>query len=130
MKPFGMKKELKSSYEEALSKLPEALKSEGFGILTEIDIQETLKKKLGVDFRRYKIFGACNPPLAYRALSTELEVGLLLPCNVILYETDSGKAVLSVVDPMATIASQGSDSLREVARTVQGKLQKVLAHID
>src|SRR5690349_16640223 len=96
---FGIRKVLRASYEDALGRVPEALKSEGFGVLTEIDIQSTLKQKLGVDFRRYKIFGACNPPLAHQALQAELEIGIMLPCNVIVYEGDDRRAVVTAMDP-------------------------------
>jgi len=113
-------------FDEALVKVPEALKAEGFGVLTEIDVQATLKKKLDVDFRRYRILGACNPPFAHRALQHSLEVGMLLPCNVIVYETDDRKTVVSAVDPMQTMAAQGDPALRPLAEQVQQKLQRVV----
>jgi uncharacterized protein (DUF302 family) len=126
---FGMRKELAMSFEEALARIPQALKAEGFGVLTEIDVQDTLRKKLGVEFRRYRIIGACNPPLAHRALSTELEVGLMLPCNVIVYEEPHGRSVVAAVDPLATIAAVGNEELRAVAATVKTKLERALAQI-
>jgi uncharacterized protein (DUF302 family) len=106
METLGIQAEYRGSYDDALAAVTEALKSEGFGVLTEIDVRETLKKKLGVDFRRYKILGACNPPFAHRALQAELDVGLLLPCNVIVYEADDGRIVVRAMDPMQTIAAQ------------------------
>ena len=124
----GMKKELRIGYEEALVKVPEALKGEGFGVLTEIDVRDTLKKKLGVDFRRYKILGACNPPLAHQALSAELEIGLMLPCNVIVYEGDNKKAIVVAIDPMQTVAAH-SASLQPIAREVRQKLANVLERL-
>ena len=126
MGSFGIRRELSCGYEEALARLPEALKGEGFGVLTEIDVKETLKKKLDVDFRRYKILGACNPPLAHRALQTELEIGLFLPCNVIVYENAAGKAVVSAVDPMQAMAAQAGGGVEELAAEVQAKLTRVL----
>jgi uncharacterized protein (DUF302 family) len=110
-----------------LAKLPDALKSEGFGVLTEIDVRDTLREKLGVEFRRYKILGACNPSLAYRALQAELGVGVMLPCNVIVYE-ENDQTVVTAVDPMATIAAQ-SDALRPIAEEVRGKLVRVLERL-
>ncbi len=130
MTAFGLRKVLRATYDQALSSVPEALKSEGFGVLTEIDIQSTLKQKLGVDFRRYKILGACNPPLAHEALSTELEVGLMLPCNVVVYEDDGGHAVVLAIDPTKTMASSGSAKLTELAETVKEKLSRVLAKLE
>jgi len=106
--------------------VPEALAAEGFGVLTEIDVRETLKKKLDVDFRRYRILGACNPPLAYRALQADLEVGLMLPCNVIVYEGDDGRAIVAAVDPMETVAARGNPEIARVAETVRAKLERVL----
>ena len=117
MTTFGIRKPLRSTYEEALVRVPEALKSEGFGVLTEIDVQRTLKQKLGVDFRRYKILGACNPPLAHSALQAELEIGLMLPCNVVVYEGDDRKAVVLAIDPTKTIAGVGNQKLAELDKT-------------
>jgi uncharacterized protein (DUF302 family) len=123
---FGIRKVLDLGFDETLAKVPEALKAEGFGVLTEIDVQATLKKKLDVDFRRYRILGACNPPFAHRALQHSLDVGLLLPCNVIVYETDDRKTVVSAVDPMQTMAAQGDPSMRPLAEQVQEKLRRVI----
>ena len=126
MAAFGIRKTLDLGFDEALARIPEALKAEGFGVLTEIDVQATLKKKLDVDFRRYRILGACNPPFAHRALQHSLDVGMLLPCNVIVYETDDRKTVVSAVDPMQTMAAQGDPALRPLAEQVQQKLQRVI----
>lgn len=123
---FGIRKVLRRSYEETLARVPEALQSEGFGVLTEIDVRETLKKKLGIDFRRYRILGACNPPLAHRALEAELEVGLMLPCNVIVYDAGEGQTVVCAIDPMQTVAARGTPALAEVAASVREKLQRAL----
>lgn len=120
-----LKKQLTTSYDEALAKIPEALKSEGFGVLTEIDVSQTLKNKLGLDFRRYKILGACNPTLAHRALSATLDVGVMLPCNVVVYEGDDGRAAVLTVDPMQTVAAS-DPRLAEIAATVKSKLARVL----
>lgn len=126
MTSHGMKKSLNVSYAEALQRVPEALKTEGFGVLTEIDIQSTLKQKLDVPFRRYKILGACNPPLAHQALQADLEAGLMLPCNVIVYEDDQGKAIVVAIDPVQTIASSGDPTLEKLALEVRQKLSRVL----
>lgn len=112
-----------------MSRIPEALKSEGFGVLTEIDVQDTLKKKLGIDFRRYRILGACNPALAHRALSADLDVGLMLPCNLVVYEGDGARTVVAAVDPTLTPAAQSSPEIMEVAALVRGKLEKILDQI-
>ena len=122
---FTLKKQLSSSYESALEQLPEALKAEGFGVLTEIDVKETLKKKIGADFRRYKILGACNPKLAHEALSLRLDIGAMLPCNVVVYEGEDGRAVVHAIDPSATVAS-ADPNLRPIATTVKEKLRRVL----
>ena len=122
---FAMRKDLTVGYDDALAKLPDALKSEGFGVLTDIDIQKTLKAKINVDFRRYKILGACNPPLAHEALSTMLEVGLMLPCNVVVYENDDGKATVLAIDPTATVAA-AQPELTKMATAVRDKLARVL----
>lgn len=126
MTPIGIRRRLQCSYDEALARVPEALESEGFGVLTEIDVKETLKKKLDVDFRRYKILGACNPPFAHRALQADLEIGMLLPCNVIVYEGDDGRAVVSAVDPVQTMAAQASGEIKKLADEVRTKLTRVL----
>jgi len=123
-----IQKKLSSSYDEALSRLPDALKSEGFGVLTEIDVAKTLKDKLGADFRRYKILGACNPTLAHRALSLTLEVGVMLPCNVVVYESDDGRAVVQTIDPIRTVAAS-DPRLADLAATVRAKLVRVLEQL-
>ena len=123
---YGIQRKLDMGFDAALAALPGALKAQGFGVLTEIDIQSTLKQKLGVDFRRYRILGACNPPFAYQALSAELEVGLMLPCNVIVYEGDDGGAVVTAVDPTATVATTGNPTLIALAEAVRERLTQVL----
>ena len=125
MSDFGMTKVLASDYDEALAQVVAALRAEGFGVLTEIDVRDTLKKKLGVEFRRYKILGACNPSLAHQALSTEPTVGVLLPCNVVVYENDQGKPVVAAVDPMQTVA-RDHEALRGIAGNVRDKLARVV----
>lgn len=112
-------------YEEAVERTKGALKKEGFGVLTEIDVKATLKQKLNADFRKYVILGACNPPLAHRALQAELEIGLLLPCNVIVYEEGDG-AVVSAIDPMAATSMVENPALQEVVATVKAKLRGVV----
>jgi uncharacterized protein (DUF302 family) len=129
MRSFGMHARLAVPFDAALARVTEALKSEGFGVLTEIDVQATLKKKLDVEFRRYKILGACNPPFAHRALETNLDVGLLLPCNVIVYEEDGGAMHVAAIDPLGTIAAQGEPALQAVAREVHDKLERVMAEV-
>lgn len=113
------------SFDEAITKVTDELKKEGFGILTEIDVKETLKKKLDVDFRKYKILGACNPPFAYRALQTEETLGVLLPCNVVVQEKENGVQV-SFVNPMETMQAVRNPALEEIASEVSSKLRKVL----
>jgi len=114
------------SFDETINKIFEELKKEGFGVLTEIDVKETLKKKFDVDFRKYKIFGACNPPLAYKALSKEENIGVLLPCNVIVQEKEDGKVQVSTINPMETMKAVGNKELEEVANEVSAKLKRVL----
>ena len=126
MTSSGMQRTLDRGFDEVLARIPEALKAEGFGVLTEIDVQATLKKKLDVDFRRYRILGACNPPFAHQALQHSLDVGTLMPCNVIVYETDDGKTVVRAVDPLQTFAAQGDPALRPLAEQVQQKLKRAL----
>jgi uncharacterized protein (DUF302 family) len=129
MTPFGLHTRFEGPFEEALAKVTDALKAEGFGVLTEIDLQSTLKKKLDVDFRRYKILGACNPPFALRALQESLDVGLLLPCNVVIYEEDGGATHVAAIDPLETIAALGEPALKAVAREVHAKLERVIARV-
>lgn len=116
-------------YEDAVSKVIEALKEEGFGVLTEINVKETLKKKLGVDFRKYVILGACNPPYAHRTLQVDLDVGLLLPCNVIVYETDDGKVYVSAINPISALEVIKNEDLRKIAQEVSEKLKKVVGKL-
>lgn len=123
----GMQKVVSLPYDAVLARLPDALKAEGFGVLTQIDVRDTLREKLGVEFRRYKILGACNPPLAYRALQAELGVGVMLPCNVVVYE-DGERTVVVAIDPMETVAA-GSAALRPIADEVRGKLARVLEQL-
>lgn len=129
---YGFSKTVNLTYEEAVEKARGALKEEGFGILCEIDIREKLKEKLGVDFRNYVILGACNPPLAYKTLQEELEIGLLLPCNVIVYETDdSRKSVVAAIDAQTMLSVAGPENLtlKAVATEVNEKLQRVVGEL-
>jgi len=120
---------LNTSYEDAVSRVTEALKEEGFGVLTEIDVKATLKKKLGVDFRKYVILGACNPPYAHRTLQVDLDVGLLLPCNVIVYERDDKKAHISAINPVAALEVIKKEELRKIAEEVTEKLKRVVERV-
>ncbi len=123
-----LEKTLTDSYDQVLARLPDALKAEGFGVLTTIDMKDTLKKKLGVDFRRYTILGACNPTLAHQALTTSLEVGTLLPCNVIVYEEGAG-TVVRAVDPLTSVGALADPRFKDVAVLVRGKLERVIASL-
>ena len=124
-KEYGLTTRLELPYEEAVERTKAALQAEGFGMLTEIDIKATLKQKLDAEFRKCVILGACNPPLAHRALEAELKTGLLLPCNVIVYEGDGG-AVVSAIDPLAAMNIAESPALEQVATTVNAKLRRVV----
>ena len=126
---YSYSKIVSHSYEAALSRVAEELKKEGFGVLTEIDVKETLKKKLGVEFRKYRILGACNPPLAHKALTQEMELGLFLPCNVIVFENDAGRTVVSAVNPIVSLSRIGNPALESTAREVGEKLQRVIAAV-
>jgi len=127
--PYNNSKKVNLTYDEAIEKAIEELKKEGFGVLTEIDVKETLKKKLDVDFRKYKILGACNPSLAYKALQLEENIGFMLPCNVIVQETQDGSVQVSAINPLVAMQSVGNPNLSEVAETVSEKLNKVLINI-
>ncbi len=117
------------TFEDAITKVTDELKNEGFGILTEIDVKDTLKKKLDVDFRRYKILGACNPPNAYKALQAEENIGVLLPCNIVVQEKADGKIQVSAVNPMESMQAVGNENLGEVALEVTEKLKLVLERL-
>jgi uncharacterized protein (DUF302 family) len=122
-------KEIDLNFDDAIIRVTEELKKEGFGVLTEIDVKATLKKKLDVDFRNYRILGACNPPFAYQALQAEPHIGLMLPCNVVVQEAENGKTLVSAVDPVASMQAVENNSLGQVAEQVKTKLQKVIASI-
>jgi uncharacterized protein (DUF302 family) len=124
IKDYAYRAELNLPYEEAVEKVTAALKQEGFGVLTEIDVKATLKKKLDVDFRKYVILGACNPPLAHQALQAELEIGLLLPCNIIVYEKDGG-SVVSIVDPISMLGVVANPDIQPVADEARTRLERV-----
>lgn len=126
---YAYRTKLGLPYEQAVKKTTAALKAEGFGVLTEIDVKATLKKKLDADFRKYVILGACNPPLAHRALQAELEIGLLLPCNVIVYEADDGGSVVSIVDPISMLGVVESAALDPVAQEARTRLQRVVENL-
>ncbi len=123
--PYSFSRILSLTYEEAVPKVKEALKSEGFGVLTEIDVKKTMKEKLDKDFRRYIILGACNPPLAHQVLEAEPEVGIFLPCNVLVYE-EGNKTVVSAMDPEAAMVLVKNERVNEVAKQVRRKMEKVL----
>ena len=125
MADYGISVKLAIPYEQAREAAIKALKAEGFGVLTEIDVKTTLKKKLDVDFRKYAILGACNPPLAYHALKTELEIGLLLPCNLIVYE-DEGGSVVSAIAPLVAMGVVNNPGLESMAEEVNTKLKRVI----
>jgi uncharacterized protein (DUF302 family) len=129
MPGFTIKKVTRSSYEDVLARIPELLKAEGFGVLTQIDVKETMKQKIGADFRKYKILGACNPQLAHKVLTADLEVGAMLPCNVVVYEGDDAKAVVLAIDPTQTVAA-ANPAIAPVADEVRERLGRVLAKIE
>lgn len=122
-------KTISLSFDETIQKVTEELKKEGFGVLTEIDVKETLKKKLDVDFRKYKILGACNPPNAYKALQMEENIGVLLPCNVIVQEKENGQIQVSAVNPAVSMQAVNNPMLAEVADDIASRLQRVLSSL-
>jgi len=126
---YHFSKTLNLSFDEAISKVTEELKKEDFGILTEIDVKTTLKKKLDVDFRNYRILGACNPHFAHQALQAEDKIGTMLPCNVILQEKAEGNVEVSAVDPVASMKAIENPKLGEIAQQVQAKLRKVIDNL-
>jgi len=126
---YYFNKTITGSFDNAIQKVTEALKVEGFGILTEIDIKTTLKKKLDVDFYNYKILGACNPPFAYKALLAEDKIGTMLPCNVIVQEKVAGRVEVSAVDPTASMQSIENKDLHDIAIEIRARLQKVIQQL-
>ena len=128
---YGLKVSLQVPFEEAVGRATDALKAQGFGVLTTIDVKQTLKAKLDREFRKYVILGACNPPLADRALHAELEVGLLLPCNVIVYETSPASSVVAAMAPLAALGVVGdNEALAQVARDADRLLRQALASLE
>jgi len=123
---YNINKTLHTNFNAAVTQVKDALKEEGFGILSEIDVDETLKKKLDVDFRKYKILGACNPPNAHKALLTEPNVGTMLPCNVVVQEMESNKIEVVAVNPQASMMAIENDELQEIAGNIKAKLEKVI----
>ena len=126
MAEFGIRKTVKGEWDQVLARLPELLKAEGFGVLTRIDVKQTLKDKIGVDFRRYQILGACNPRFAHQALTAEIGIGAMLPCPVAVWEEDDGRVTVNAVDPMQTIAA-ANPALRSIAEQVRERLSRVLS---
>lgn len=126
---YYFSKILDLSFDEAITRVTDELKKEGFGVLTEIDVKATLKKKLNVDFGNYRILGACNPPFAYKALQAEPQIGLMLPCNVVVQEGENGQIIVSAIDPVASMQVVENKALGEVAGQVKAKLQKVIENV-
>lgn len=126
---YHFSKTVDMSFDEAIENVTGELKKEGFGILTEIDVKATLKEKLDVDFRNYRILGACNPPFAYKALLAEDKIGTMLPCNVVVQEHDDGRVEVSAVDPMASMQAVENPELGQVAGEIQAKLKTVINNI-
>jgi len=126
---YGFWKAVDFEFEEAIEKTKEALKEEGFGVLAELDFKTILKKKLDVDFKPYRVLAACNPPNAYKALQAEEQLGLLLPCNVIVYINDNNETIVAAIDPVANMTAVNNDTVREVAETIQSKLKNVITNL-
>jgi uncharacterized protein (DUF302 family) len=126
---YYFNKILRINFEDAIDRVTAELKKEGFGVLTEIDVKETLKEKLDVEFRKYKILGACNPPFAYKALKSEDKIGLMLPCNVIVQEVSPGKIEVAAIDPIASMQAIENQDLAEVANEVKDKLKRVIDNL-
>ena len=114
------------TFDDAIQLVTAELKKEGFGVVTEIDMKETLKKKIDVDFRRYKILGACNPQFAYKALQSEAKIGVFLPCNVVVEENSAGEVEVTAVDPIASMTTVKNDALAGIAKEIQQKLKRVI----
>ena len=123
---YYFSKSFSADFEEAIDKVTQELQKEGFGVLTTINVKEALKKKLDVDFRRYTILGACNPKFAYKALQAEDKIGTMLPCNVVVQELEDGRVEVAAIDPIASMQAVANEGLGDTAKTVQGKLKKVI----
>jgi uncharacterized protein (DUF302 family) len=123
---YYFEKKINYSFEDVVERVTEELKKEGFGVLTEIDVAATMKKKLDVDFRKYKILGACNPPFAYKALQAEDKIGVMLPCNVIVQQVSDTQTEIAAVDPVASMQSIENEQLGEIAKEIRLKLEKVI----
>ncbi|MGB2763000.1 MAG: DUF302 domain-containing protein [Candidatus Aminicenantaceae bacterium] len=123
---YYFSKKIRGTFENVIEKVTASLKSEGFGVLTEIDVKETLKKKLDVDFHKYRILGACNPPFAYKALQAEDKIGIMLPCNVIVQEKVEGEVEVAAIDPVASMKAVDNPDLLNIAKQVQEKLKRVV----
>ncbi|KAA0211688.1 MAG: DUF302 domain-containing protein [Ignavibacteriaceae bacterium] len=126
---YFFSKLVNKNFDQAIEDVTDALKSEGFGVLTEIDVKETMKKKIDVDFKKYKIFGACNPHFAYKALTSEDKIGVMLPCNVIVEEHENGEVEVSAVDPVASMKAVENNSLAEIANEVRTKLKGIIENL-
>ncbi len=127
---YAFKTTVNLSHEEAIQRVTEELKKEGFGVLTEIDVKATMKKRLDVDFRKYNILGACNPPNALTALENEIDIGLMLPCNVVVYEDQSGATVVAAIDPVASMRAVENAVLESHALEIRHKLQRVIESME
>lgn len=126
MANYGITRKVEMNFEDAIERVTEQLQTEGFGVLTEIDVSGTLKKKLDVDIPKYRILGACNPPYAYKALTAEEQIGLMLPCNVIVYVDESGETIVAAVDPIASMMAVENETLGALAKEIKEKLQRVI----
>ena len=126
---YTLDKIVNLSFDDAINKITEELKKEGFGILTDIDVRATLKKKLDVDFRQYRILGACNPPFAYQALQAEDKIGAMLPCNVVVQEKENGKIEISAIDPISSMQAVQNEKLLNIAKQIRNKLKKVIDNL-
>ena len=129
MMNYYFSKTVKGQFDEVVERVVGALEEQGFGVLTEIDVQQILKKKLDVDFHKYRILGACNPPFAYEALQTEDKIGTMLPCNVIVQETAQGVIEVAAVDPVSSMLAVANEKLRPVAVQIQGKLKQIVENL-
>ncbi|MBF8435874.1 DUF302 domain-containing protein [Halanaerobiaceae bacterium Z-7014] len=129
MSNYSMKKKVDLNYEDALEKVKAELKEEGFGVLSEIDMKQTFKDKIGEDFNKYIILGACNPKFAYKALQMEEDIGLLLPCNVVVYTSDSGDTSVAIINPMEVMNLPNNQEIKELAKEIKERLERVIKNM-